>query len=683
MPVITHNMLSQFTSRQLNITDKNKSKSSEKLSSGYRINRASDDAAGLSISEKLRWQVRGLNRASRNIQDGMSLLNVADGALVEVHSMLQRMNELVIQAANDTNSYSDRDAIQQEINHIVQEIERIGTDTTFNTMPVFNGGNVQATDAFNDLTLSLPLGTDVAINSSNIDLLLNKNLDGSYELQNGHNYTFDSNITNVTFHIGNGATVSVQNSNLKEVGIVCDNAELYVSNVSIINTATLPPATYPQGFEGAPITCKGSTTINYLGTNQFQGARYSSAPGGTFKDYAGIQVDAANSLVLNGNGSLNAIGSILSAGIGSGWISSQTNNTMSGNITIHSGYINASSTQSGAGIGGCYEGVNGNIVINGGSIHASGGDGGAGIGTGSIVMGTPQHGGNVMINGGNVEAVGGKTDGGAGIGGGFGSHGVNVTISDGTVTAKGANGGAGIGSGKIYNGIPLTSGDITITGGNITAIGSTSTTGAVPAKYQASAIGQGSFHPIIGMTDQDWFDGFGTLTIDGVTEDMYMEGRGTKDGANYIFSYKGTVTAPQPSQTDTESGLWWIQMGAISGNGIFISTGKISPADLKIDNLEVFSHEKSGLAMTNVQNAIDKVSHIRAHIGVQYNRLEHGQLIDDNTAENSQAAESRIRDTDMTAEMVNYSKHSILQQAGQSMLSQANQLPNRVLQLLQ
>ncbi len=681
MPVIAHNMLSQFSERQLNITDKNKSKSSEKLSSGYRVNCGADDAAGLAISEKLRWQVRGLDRASQNIRDGMSLLNVADGALVEVHSMLRRMNELVIQAANDSNSYSDRDAIQQEINLLVQEIEQISTDTTFNTMPVFNGENVQTADTVNDLTLSLPLGTNVAINSSNIDLLLNRNADGSYELQDGHTYTFDRNITNATFHIGNGATVSVQNTILNNVAIVCDSAKLYLSNVSIVNENI--SLTYPKGFEGAPITCKGSTTINYLGTNYFRGTRYSSAQGGPFKDYAGIQVDAGNSLILNGNGSLEASGSNLAAGIGSGWISSQTNNTVSGNITIHSGYINAYSTQNGAGIGGCYEGVNGNIVIDGGSVHASSWESGAGIGTGAIILGTPQHGGSVMINGGTVEAVGGQIDGGAGIGGGFGSHGVNVTISDGTVTAKGGAGGAGIGSGKVYNGIPLISGDITLSGGNVTAVGSTATGGITPATHQGAAIGVGSFHPIGGMTDQDWLDGFGTLTMDGVIGDMHMEGCSAKDGVNYIFSYKGAVTAPQPPQTDTESGAWWIQMGAASGNGIFISTGKISPADLKIDNLEVLSHEKSGFARTNIQNAIDKVSSICAHIGVQYNRLEYGQLIDDNTAENSQSAESRIRDTDMAAEMVNHSRHSILQQAGQSMLSQANQIPEGVLRLLQ
>jgi flagellin len=123
----------------LGITQNAQAKSSEKLSSGYRINRAADDAAGLSISEKMRSQIRGLTQASRNAQDGISLIQTAEGALNEVHSMLQRMNELATQAANDTNETVDRTAIESEISALVTEIERIGTDTEFNNMKLFDG----------------------------------------------------------------------------------------------------------------------------------------------------------------------------------------------------------------------------------------------------------------------------------------------------------------------------------------------------------------------------------------------------------------------------------------------------------------------------------------------------------------------------------------------------------------
>lgn len=130
--VISHNMMAINAQRQFNITGLSKRKSTEKLASGYRVNRAADDAAGLAISEKMRRQIRGLDQGARNTQDGISLLQVADGALSEVHDMLHRMNELAIQAANGTNTLEDRKAIQQEIDQIKGEIGRIGDSTTFN-----------------------------------------------------------------------------------------------------------------------------------------------------------------------------------------------------------------------------------------------------------------------------------------------------------------------------------------------------------------------------------------------------------------------------------------------------------------------------------------------------------------------------------------------------------------------
>ena len=135
--VISHNMLALNANRQFNIINKNKAKSTEKLSSGYRINRAADDAAGLSISEKMRRQIRGLSQGVKNTEDGVSLCQVADGALSEVSAMLHRITELSVQSANETNSEQDRQYIQEEINQILQEIERISDTTTFNEKALF------------------------------------------------------------------------------------------------------------------------------------------------------------------------------------------------------------------------------------------------------------------------------------------------------------------------------------------------------------------------------------------------------------------------------------------------------------------------------------------------------------------------------------------------------------------
>jgi flagellin len=139
MGVVQHNMTAMNANRQLGITQGVQAKSSEKLSSGYRINRAGDDAAGLAISEKMRSQIRGLNKASANAQDGISAIQIAEGALNETHSILQRMNELSTQAANDTNTTTDRTQIDAEMKQLVSEIDRIQSTTQFNTMNLLDG----------------------------------------------------------------------------------------------------------------------------------------------------------------------------------------------------------------------------------------------------------------------------------------------------------------------------------------------------------------------------------------------------------------------------------------------------------------------------------------------------------------------------------------------------------------
>jgi flagellin len=136
---IQHNISALNTYRQLSFNNTQAAKNLEKLSSGYRINRAGDDAAGLAISEKMRGQIRGLEMAAKNAQDGISLIQTAEGALNETHAILQRMRELAVQAANDTNVTADRKAIQDEINALVSEINRIAANTEFNTQKLLDG----------------------------------------------------------------------------------------------------------------------------------------------------------------------------------------------------------------------------------------------------------------------------------------------------------------------------------------------------------------------------------------------------------------------------------------------------------------------------------------------------------------------------------------------------------------
>ena len=137
--VVQHNLTAMNANRMLGVTTGQQAKSSEKLSSGYRINRAADDAAGLSISEKMRKQIKGLDQASSNAQDGVSCVQTAEGALTEVHSMLQRMNELAVQASNGTLSEDDRSNIQDEVDQLITEIDRVSETTKFNETYLLKG----------------------------------------------------------------------------------------------------------------------------------------------------------------------------------------------------------------------------------------------------------------------------------------------------------------------------------------------------------------------------------------------------------------------------------------------------------------------------------------------------------------------------------------------------------------
>ncbi|KMT22640.1 flagellin Hag [Clostridium cylindrosporum] len=161
--IINHNMNAMNAHRNMSINNGNSAKSMEKLSSGLRINKAGDDAAGLAISEKMRGQIRGLDQASRNSQDGISLIQTAEGALQETHSILQRMRELAVQGANDTNVGEDRDQIGKEVAQLQAEIDRIANNTEFNTKKLLNTASSAGTITFQvgankDQTITLDIG---------------------------------------------------------------------------------------------------------------------------------------------------------------------------------------------------------------------------------------------------------------------------------------------------------------------------------------------------------------------------------------------------------------------------------------------------------------------------------------------------------------------------------------------
>ena len=180
---VAHNLLAMNGNRQLGITNKSKQKSTEKLSSGYRINRAADDAAGLSISEKMRNQIRGLNQGTKNAEDGISLCQVADGALAEVSAMLQRITELSVKSANDTNNAEDRQAIQDEIQEILGEIDEVSDKTKFNGRRLFSN-RVDDEDYFPPLSYE---NAKEQLSTGNV-----RHLSKNVVLANGHTLSADA-----------------------------------------------------------------------------------------------------------------------------------------------------------------------------------------------------------------------------------------------------------------------------------------------------------------------------------------------------------------------------------------------------------------------------------------------------------------------------------------------------------
>lgn len=233
---INHNIAALNTYRQLTIGQSAAAKNMEKLSSGLRINRAGDDAAGLAISEKMRGQIRGLEQASRNAQDGISLLQTAEGALNEVHSILQRMRELAVQAANDTNTTTDRGEIQKEINQLTSEINRIGNTTEFNTQKLLDGtkaGSPAAAAKVTGSTVTLGAGTDfisknlvftVDIGTTTKTVTLNQKYDGTTK-------TMADLVNDLQTALGPGVTVT---NNSGKIEITANNTTDSIT----INAAT-------------------------------------------------------------------------------------------------------------------------------------------------------------------------------------------------------------------------------------------------------------------------------------------------------------------------------------------------------------------------------------------------------------------------------------------------------------
>ncbi|OIK11425.1 flagellin [Bacillus sp. MUM 13] len=467
---INHNLAALNTFNKLNSATNAQSKSMEKLSSGLRINRAGDDAAGLAISEKMRGQIRGLDQSSKNAQDGISLIQTAEGALNETHDILQRMRELAVQSSNDTNTDADRKEMQKEISQLKDEVNRISTDTEFNTKKLLNGS------------------------------------------------------------VGNSATMGTNNVNIKAVEVVKSDlkADTYTVTQGAPATLGVDVKTNTTGLAAANFTKAATTDISGLELGDYTLELKSTGTAGKFdvtlKNSDGISVASASS-----------------------WDS----------------------------------------------------------------------------------AAGGALTG---------------TAPDGTATKFTIATNAAAQEGKMTFNLNATYG------------------AAADFKVENSASG----------TE------FASTANQKITSSKLNAGG---------FEFKMTVNtalsgAATTSTITTTNNALSMHIGANENQTMKVDVNKIDTTSLGVKNVDVTSQAGAESAITSINDAITKVSSERSKLGAFQNRLEHTINNLGTSSENLTAAESRIRDVDMAKEMMNQTKNSILSQAAQAMLAQANQQPQGVLQLL-
>ncbi|MEK3952722.1 flagellin N-terminal helical domain-containing protein [Psychrobacillus sp. FSL K6-1464] len=567
---INHNIAALNTHRQLNSASTAQSKSMEKLASGLRINRAGDDAAGLAISEKMRGQIRGLDQASKNSQDGISMIQTAEGALNETHDILQRMKELSTQAANGTNTKSDRGEIQKEINELTSEINRIGNTTEFNTQSLLKGGSGSANVTSTNLITSGKLANGTAAS-----LTQATTTDAIADLSNAA-----ADGTTAEFTVG-GKTFTV---------------------------------TFDQADTAA--------NSNYVSTD-------------------GLTVTLGTSDATNAAGSATALATILNEAFGAAGIDAQYQATDdgTGNLTIS------------AIAGSDADGTAGTIADS--SFSAVG----AGV-AGAAAPGTITAGSKAVTADIDLSSIANAADVASLVGKGFTVDNQVIEFFDGS---KGSYEGNGIGI-DIHN--ALDSGDVVA---DLVA--------QTAGKLNNVTLKQGtSVDDLVIEAKQAGTNGNNISLSDGGREKEFTAS--FQVGAN-----EGQSMSIKISDMRSEA----LGLTGKAGTGNFTSTNNVTNGTNNTSveaGLDVSSHESASAAITTINDAIEKVSSQRSNLGAFQNRLEHTINNLNTSSENLTAAESRIRDVDMAKEMMNQTKNSILAQAAQAMLAQANQQPQGVLQLL-
>ena len=632
--VIQHNLIAQNANRQLSVTGTRKSKSTEKLSSGYKVNRAADNAAGLSISEKLRAQIRGLGKASTNAQDGISLIQTAEGALNEVHSILDRMKELSVQASNDTNTETDRNQIQMEINELVSEVNRVASTTQFNTMNLLDGSLAEKKSGSSGSVSpdALSLG-----NKTYIFELMGVN--GKVENVTSTSGVDSNSFTNNEKELATFAKKAAANA----VSKLYDNYQSLFNNSA---TSGVQVGLELGGIDGQNGTLayaqlgystgSGSSTMQY--TMKIDTADYNPASFGSMdsNQRANLAATIAHEMTHVAMYDTLTAGMVSGSGRFPSWFIEGMAQTSSGDNGWVSNQLSSSSSDARIA-----------EYMSNGSVR----DYGAGY-LASMYLGQLASGSDTVSSA-NIKSGLNKV---------LGDLSSGKTLNETIAKYTGYSGVIDF-ENKVFNSADQATKSFVHNlltargqygGGSLLASDLSTRTGTAFAVPQDADTNY--------KVDID-HRAMKNVFSDGI--DMDFGGSGFNGGF-----------------AESRGGLK-LQVGALSGQAVSVFIEAMNARAIGIEGLSVLSFESAGAANASIEEAIDKVSTQRAKLGAMQNRLEHTIMNLDNTQENLQAAESRIRDTDMAKEMVQYSMANILEQAGQAMLTQANQSAQSVLSLLQ
>jgi len=608
----------------LGITTGALSKSAEKLSSGYKVNRAADDAAGLSISEKMRKQIRGLTQASANAEDGISAVQTAEGALTEVHDMLQRMNELAVKASNGTNSESDRQTIQDEISQLTIEIDRVAETTKFNETYLLKGDGTKGTktleahdaglagrlkaglDGKSTFTAdSIKVGDTVKIGNTEYNIVGSKRTDaynsmnafavkeGDKITQNGVTYTVAADATDVSAING----ISVKDSEGNALKITISEGATHTTSLGITTTlvgkngldlSSGAVTAYNTWEAGDTIVDKDGVEYTYV-----ESADHAFSPDGVYHATAGFyKTEGSKAADVAYTAKEGDIYTVKKTG--------ETNSIVSttGNGGKNKGIVSVEDLQK--------------------EIKA--------LAEGDTVE---------IADNSNATAV---------------SYTVGVT--------------------KKEDGSAFTADDIAalVKAGNQVNVNGTD--------YYAIDVSKNE------KTDISIQDAYRMMKDE--LEAASSVGADEKASVKHLGDGKFEITQGKVEIDNALSFSLHVGADADMTNKIGVNIKTMSSAGLGIKNLNVMDDSgKAGTyAIDAIADAVATVSAQRSLLGAVQNRLEHTINNLDNVVENTTSAESAIRDTDMATEMVKYSNANILSQAGQSMLAQANQGNQGVLSLL-